>query len=412
VVAVRRSVLLLATAAWLAIVGAGLFVAAAALHPAGAPGSAGADEAVVRRFYAAVNEAIATGDVGKLRAVVAPDFVDRERLPGFGPGRAGLEEYVGAVAALAPGLRLEVEEVVAVGGRAMVRVAVSGDQGDHLLGLSLTTSPRPWGAVDVLTIENGKVVERRGLLEDTGLLLPVGTAPLDLTGPAHRVLTLDRVTIPSGEHYDDDAVLAEHALVGEEGSVGIAFPVPASPYGSSSAVGQAGATTETALLPGEVFVVPEGRRYTVSNTGTEDAVLMRLVVAPPRPGGAAMGADATTGGEGFGNRTLAGGAAITLPGGPLAVAVARVVLGPGATLALGEGDYGALVSVGTGALGVFLGETGTIRRGTDGTGERAESGWLDPGDGLTIAPGTSLVLRNAGSTPAEVLLVAVVGSAV
>ena len=53
--------------------------------------ASGAD--VVRRFYAAVNETLSTGNPAALRRVVAPAFVDETPLPGVTPGRAGLEAY-------------------------------------------------------------------------------------------------------------------------------------------------------------------------------------------------------------------------------------------------------------------------------------------------------------------------------
>jgi len=186
---------------------------------------------------------------------------------------------------------------------------------------------------------------------------------------------------------------------------------PASPSAAAVVADPAESATEIALPPGEVVVVPNGRGYTATNAGTGDAVLIRLVVAPPRVGRPAMGASVTAESEGPGGRTLAGGAAMPLPAGPLAVAVGRVVLGPGATVAFGEADYVALLSVDTGPISAFLTRAGTVRRGADGSGVRPESARLDPGDGLAIEPGTALVLRNAGSSPVEAVLVTVLGSA-
>src|SRR3712207_9303937 len=64
---------------------------------------------------------------------------------------------------------------------------------------------------------NGKVAERQGDGEGTGLLRPVAAAPLVLTGPAIRVVTLDRITLPPGASHDDDAFLASRALLTETG---------------------------------------------------------------------------------------------------------------------------------------------------------------------------------------------------
>ena len=67
---------------------------------------------VVERFYAAVNETIATGNPGALRRVVNPSFTDENPLPGVNPGRAGLEAYLVSLHRSDPGLRLEAEVLV------------------------------------------------------------------------------------------------------------------------------------------------------------------------------------------------------------------------------------------------------------------------------------------------------------
>ncbi|MEA2598864.1 MAG: SnoaL-like polyketide cyclase [Thermomicrobiales bacterium] len=406
----RRSLLL--TTVVLALATAGVLTSAAWLLPMDATVETPATgEDVARRFYDAVNVAIATGEVAPLRAVVAPEFVATDALPPVRPGRAGLEAALADLHANSPALRLKPEAVVADGGRVMVRVAVAGDRGDGFLGVPLVAVPRPWGAVDVLRVVDGKVAERRGLLEGAGLLRALGSAPLALTGPARRVVTLDRVVLAPGERYDGDAFLADHALQVETGGIRVAFTEPASPRLATVVAEPQGAETAITLPPGEVIVVPEDHRYTTTNTGTTDAVLVRLSIALPQVGGAAMDADATAETVGPGSQKLAGGVAMRLPDGPLKVAVGRVVLGPGATLSLGEGNYGALLSVDTGTLGGCLTHTGSIHRGTNGARDAAQSARLGPGDGLAIDPGTSLVLRNDGSSTAEALIVAVVASA-
>ena len=69
---------------------------------------------VVDRFYAAVNETIATGDPAPVQQVVAPHFVEEHPLPGVRPGRAGLEEYLLTLHRSVPGLRLVAQIIVAV----------------------------------------------------------------------------------------------------------------------------------------------------------------------------------------------------------------------------------------------------------------------------------------------------------
>jgi SnoaL-like protein len=86
------------------------------------PIASGAD--VVRRFYAVVNETIATGNPAALRHVVAPAFVDEPPLPGVTPGRAGLEAYLATLHATDSSIRLEAEVIISSADQVMTRIQV------------------------------------------------------------------------------------------------------------------------------------------------------------------------------------------------------------------------------------------------------------------------------------------------
>jgi hypothetical protein len=64
--------------------------------------SASGNTEVIRRFYAAANETIATGDTTALHAIVAPHFVDQDPVLGMKQDRVGLEGYLAALHAVAP----------------------------------------------------------------------------------------------------------------------------------------------------------------------------------------------------------------------------------------------------------------------------------------------------------------------
>src|SRR5687768_14667829 len=86
---VRRPPVLLLTAGLLLATGLalrGLWAELAAPAPDLRAGDANA--AVVRRFYAAVNAALRTGDVAEVKRLVAADFVEHAPLPGQPPTRA------------------------------------------------------------------------------------------------------------------------------------------------------------------------------------------------------------------------------------------------------------------------------------------------------------------------------------
>lgn len=366
------------------------------------------EEDVVQRFYAAVNVAIATGELTPLQTVVAPDFVTTNALSPVQPGRAGLEATLAQLHATIPTLRLKPEIVAAGGGQVMVQVAVTGDRGGSFLGVSLMTQPRPWSAVDVLGVTDGRVVDRRGLLDGTGLLLPIASSPVHVSGPAYRVVTVERIVLAAGEHYDGDAFVAAHVLLAEAGHIQVASASrPGEP--ATNAISPATPGISVALWPTELVEIPVNHRYTVTNTGAADAVLLRITIAFPSGGGEATeGEPGPATGEPV-SRTLAGDLALHLPDGPLNIAVGRVVLGPGATLSLDLGTYAALLAVDVGSLSATLPRTARVRQGTDGAQVAAKSAIVGPGDGLAVEPETALVLRNDSSLPAEALLITVMG---
>src|SRR5688500_2540489 len=142
---VRRPVLLLAClvalATGVALIGAGLTVTTPdrGTGPLDLPSDAAeSDAAVVRRFYAAVNTALAAGDPASLTALLAPDFADRTANPGRAGTREDLVRHVLALRAAFPDLWLTVEDVRADGDRVVARVRAEGGDRGVFLGVAFT----------------------------------------------------------------------------------------------------------------------------------------------------------------------------------------------------------------------------------------------------------------------------------
>ena len=140
----RRPIVLLATII-LAVATAGVFTSAAWLMPVTTAEPTTAGEQVARRFYEAVNTAIATGDPAPLQAIVADDFVAGDSLLGIPTGRAGLEATLADLHATSPTIRLEIAALVASGDRVMARIDIAGGQAVHSCA-SRSSSLRARGA--------------------------------------------------------------------------------------------------------------------------------------------------------------------------------------------------------------------------------------------------------------------------
>src|SRR5688500_8991994 len=128
--------------------------------------SDGASDAVVRRFYAAINAAIETGDTAAIDALLAPDFADHSAPADGASARAALLQSVLALHAASPDLRAEVETVAADGDTVVVRSHLRhGESGGAPATATAGTTPRG-GRVDVLRVEEGKIAERWGIVDE------------------------------------------------------------------------------------------------------------------------------------------------------------------------------------------------------------------------------------------------------
>jgi predicted ester cyclase len=194
---------ILATLTALALLGAASLREAQVAPP---PESASA--AVVLHFYDAVNDALRTGDMAALDAVVAPGFVEHEPLPGgTPPDRAGLGRYLTALRATFPALRLTVEAVSAEGDLVMTRVGVRGDEGGLFLGIPLTRRVPTWGRVERFRVLDSRIVERWADAGALGLLQPLQAARIAVPPPLQRLVTFAprtvriRVAVAFGSSY-------------------------------------------------------------------------------------------------------------------------------------------------------------------------------------------------------------------
>lgn len=410
----RRSMVLGAAAVLSTITAVAMLATALVFIPAPAPRSiptAGLE--VVARFYAAVNHAIATGDPSALHAVVAPDFVERDPLPGVGPDRAGLEEYLDALWAGAPGTRLVAEEVVVAGDRAMARVAVQPGVG-AAPWVGTVVEPPVWGPVDVFRIAGGQVVERRGVSDGLVMLRPPAETVLDLPAPAPRNVTVERLAVAAGARWRS-AVDAPRLLLVETGTIRaeVAGAIPGAPSRATPAPAATATKAvptaspvrrETMLGVGQTVVVPAGARAELTNDGAEEARLLAVVFAvpaapggpPPSPAPLPAGTDRTV---------LAGGLGTDLRAGPVTVAIGRMTLARGGRLDVDHAAGPILLAVDGGRLAVRSAGRFWARRGVDGMSAATTVATLAAGDGSLHDRADFVTLGNPGDQPAVALVV-------
>jgi predicted ester cyclase len=383
--------------------------------------AAGTNEGVIRRFYAAVNELLATGQEGPLDEVVDAELVEHPAPPGVTPDRTGFVRALRALRATAPTSRLTVLDVVAQGDRVAARVAIAGAEGAAFLGRPLE-GDRLWGGVDVFRVAAGRVVEHwRGAM-DAALLEPLFTVTIPVAYTVRQVVTFERWTFApdaleiQGTDWGMLVLFVDTGAltVGLSGEGGEAARLaPGARGGSTAGAWVVTGDGDRRLGAGDALVIPTLTRVTLRNDGPIPAVALAVKFSTPvpqwRPEGAGSAVKMT--GD-VSQEELAGGFTAVLPAGGVTIALGRAVLAPGAALPPRRVDVVELAAVAAGEADVTAdGGAAWVTTGTGAGWRLGEAGTLAAGDGAHFDPGSAVGYRARGDSPLELLLVMIAAAA-
>jgi len=369
-----------------------------------------ATRALVRRYYAAVNTALATGDAAGLTAVVAADARVASDAAQVASGRTALAERLAALHVARPELRLLVERVVADKEEAVASVALTGTAAGG--PVAVPSAGRETGLVDGFRVRNGTIAELWGATPTLSAPRSVIRTDLDpIGGPV--VVGLARVELGPGAEVPVLSGPGPAAIVVEVGRLRVRLD-GVGRLNRGIAIGQT-AVERTArgvpalLGPGDQLVLGTGVPFGLRNEGEEAAVALLAVVfplaatAPPAFANAGLEArsllveavrapdgDANHGWpDGVAVRRLIGRTLAAVPTAPLRLEVERVVLASGTELPAWRSSGHGILAVERGAVLVT-----TVPAAADG----AASAVVVAGDGQTtdIAPGALVSVRGVG----------------
>ncbi len=145
-----------------------------------------ANDALVRRFYAAVN----AHDVTAFDQLLAPDIVDHNpSTADQPPGREGVKAAITQLLAGFPDFTVTNEDVIASADPVVVRSTARGTRTGTFVGIPPTGTPVAFAAIDIWRVENGQLVEVWHVEELLSLLIQLGvvpppSAPAPLSTPA------------------------------------------------------------------------------------------------------------------------------------------------------------------------------------------------------------------------------------
>ena len=117
------------------------------------------------------------GNLNITDEILSAGFVDHDPVQGQAPGLEGYKQMVGAFRSAFPDLRVRNEDVIEVGNKVVVRWTANGTHNGQLMQIPPTGKKVSLKGIDILRIENDKIVERWGEFDALGMLSQLGVIP-------------------------------------------------------------------------------------------------------------------------------------------------------------------------------------------------------------------------------------------
>ena len=122
---------------------------------------------LVRRLHDAL---LSERDVDVLDRFFAHGFVSHNNPPGFPPGVAGVKQFFAMFRDAFPDAAVAIDELISEGDRVAVATTLSGTHEGELMGIAPTGRTVSVTGIDIVRIEDGRIVEHRGLTDIVGLM--------------------------------------------------------------------------------------------------------------------------------------------------------------------------------------------------------------------------------------------------
>jgi len=128
----------------------------------------------IRRLYDLIN----AGDIDGFGRQLAEDFVEHEELPGIPPTKDGVVQYFRMMLAAFPDMRMEVEDVIASGDKAVARLRVTGTNKGDFMGMPATGKSASVKLIDITRFgDDGLAREHWGVVDNLSLMQQLGVIP-------------------------------------------------------------------------------------------------------------------------------------------------------------------------------------------------------------------------------------------
>jgi len=128
----------------------------------------------IQRLYDLIN----AGDIDGFGRQLADDFVEHNENPGVPPTKAGTLQYFQMMVRAFPDLRMDVQDVIASGDKAVARLQVFGTHRGEFMGIPATGKSATVNLIDITRFsDDGLAREHWGVVDQLALMQQLGVIP-------------------------------------------------------------------------------------------------------------------------------------------------------------------------------------------------------------------------------------------
>lgn len=132
------------------------------------------NKTLVREFIDAL---FTRGELDAVDRYLAPDFVYHDPFPGFASDREGLRQAAQVFRQGFPDWHSQVQALIAEGDLVTERFTARGTHQGEFMGVPASGREVTLAGINIFRVQDGKLVERWGRLDDLGLLQQLGIVP-------------------------------------------------------------------------------------------------------------------------------------------------------------------------------------------------------------------------------------------
>jgi steroid delta-isomerase-like uncharacterized protein len=130
--------------------------------------------AAMKRLYDLIN----AGDIDGFGELLAEDFVEHEEMPGLEPSKEGVKQLFHMYRAAFPDLRMEPQDVLVSGDKAVARVRATGTHQGEFLGIAPTGKSVDVQLIDITRFgDDGLAREHWGVFDALAMMQQLGAIP-------------------------------------------------------------------------------------------------------------------------------------------------------------------------------------------------------------------------------------------